>query len=111
MTLPGPNPIVRNLDSTGAISVQVPPLKSGKGPREILFFAIASEIAKTRSIFLLLDENLTISQVRALLISAFPPLEPLLPCCALAVDGVIARDFDLLGPASTIAVLPPVSGG
>lgn len=111
MTLSGPNPIVMNLDSTGAISGQAAPLQTCKGLREVLFFAIASEIAKTRSVFLSLDENLTIIQVRASLITAFPALEPLLPFCALAMDGIIARDFDLLGPARTIAILPPVSGG
>ena len=85
--------------------------KTVKIPREVLFFAIAWDLAKTRSLTLSLDGNLTMGQFREILQSVLPDLGPHLPSCALALDGVVVKDTDLLGTAKAIAVLPPVSGG
>lgn len=111
MTLCGIEPVPNTPPSGEFISTSNGNAGDGPSPREILFFAIASDLANTRSTTLCLDGNLTMGQIRSHLTSLFPPLAPQLPICALAMDGVIAKDTDKLGSARAIAVLPPVSGG
>lgn len=111
MTFSGPNTLAEKLGTPEGISIQEPGPNSGTIERKILFFAIASDLAQTRCCTLFLDETLTLGQLRDRLISLFPLLRPHLHHCALALDGVIARDSDSLGFATTIAILPPVSGG
>lgn len=113
MTISGPITGNKNLHSREPFSAPGRDKDEATGPvpREILFFAITSDLAKARSLTLTLDDNLTFGQFRAYLVSILPDLATQLPLCALAGDGAIAMDSDKLGPAQTIAILPPVSGG
>ncbi|MDR5698784.1 MoaD/ThiS family protein [Agromyces aerolatus] len=74
----------------------------------VRFFAAAEEAAgidqQTRP-------EATLAALRLALNAEHPALAPILPRCALLVDGVRADDDHELGESSTVDVLPPFAGG
>ena len=78
---------------------------------KVLFFARAGEIAGARHTVLVLREGSTVDAAVGLIAERFPGLVDLLPSCRFAVDEEFASGSDCLQENSTLAVIPPVSGG
>lgn len=77
----------------------------------VLLFARARDLAGADELPLALPETATVTDVRRALAEARPALRELLGRCAVAVDGEFACDTTAVTATSTVAVLPPVSGG
>lgn len=77
----------------------------------VLLFAAAREAAGVDSTTLELADGATVADALARLGSAHPGLRSVLPACRTAVDEEFAPAGACLRDASTLAVLPPVSGG
>jgi molybdopterin converting factor subunit 1 len=77
----------------------------------VRLFARARDLAGAEALSLELPDGATVADLRRRLVEACPALAPLLPRCALAVDGEFADDALPLTEAAEVAVLPPVSGG
>jgi len=78
---------------------------------EVLFFARAREIAGSRRAVLPLRKGATVEVAVAQIAERFPGLADLLPSCRFAVNEEFASGNDRLPEKSTLAVIPPVSGG
>ena len=78
---------------------------------EVLFFARARELAGVPSSRLELPPGSTVALASGRLAERFPQLRGLLERCRFALDEEFARLEDSIGERSTLAVIPPVSGG
>jgi molybdopterin converting factor small subunit len=56
------------------------------------------------------DEQ-SLGELRSALLAEHPALHGVLPRCAVLVDGARVDDAHLLGPDTTVDVLPPFAGG
>jgi molybdopterin converting factor small subunit len=77
----------------------------------LLAFASASDALGGAEGAIELPSGSTLRDLRAALGATYPALAPLLPRLAIAVDGEVANDGDLIPEGSDVALLPPVSGG
>src|SRR5579875_356179 len=80
----------------------------------VVLFAAAADLAGTHEAELELPGSAPVSMapIRAALARQWPALMPLLPVCALAVDGVYAGEEQTTVPdGAEVAVIPPVSCG
>ncbi|MDX1944201.1 MAG: molybdopterin converting factor subunit 1 [Pirellulaceae bacterium] len=80
-------------------------------PYRILLFAVAKQRAGRDWIEVELPAGGTVRDLREALARQVPPLAELLPHVRIAVNSEYATDATPLGPASEIALIPPVSGG
>ena len=78
---------------------------------KVLFFARTRELAGAGEANVDLPVGATVAELRVELVRLYPALGALLPRCAIAVDDDYAGDDRLLEVGSTVALLPPVSGG
>lgn len=78
---------------------------------QLLAFASAADLLGAEQLVLELEPGATVAQLRALLASRHPALEPLWPRLAVAVDGELAAPETPLADGIEVALLPPVSGG
>ena len=78
---------------------------------QVRLFAVASQMAGTRSIAVGLPENATVRDLRRVIAQDFPALSTLLPRMMIAVDAEYADDQHAIAEGSELAVIPPVSGG
>ncbi len=77
----------------------------------VIGFATASDILGKEAAELTLPDSSRLSDVKQLLIERHPPLLPMWPRLAIALDGELVRDDPQLRDGCEIALLPPVSGG
>ena len=77
----------------------------------VLLFASVAERAGTRKFTLELDEPATVGSARDAILARFPGLESFVPTLMYALDEEYARENDAVRPSSTLALIPPVSGG
>lgn len=77
----------------------------------IRLFARAKDLAGAEAIFLELQPDATVADLRRLLGLKVPALAGLLARSALAVNDEFAGDSQPVPPDAAIALLPPVSGG
>jgi molybdopterin converting factor subunit 1 len=77
----------------------------------VQLFARARDLAGTATLTVGLPPGATVAELRRALAVAAPALAPLLPRCAVAVNGDFAAEERALAPTDEVAVLPPVSGG
>ncbi len=77
----------------------------------IHLFAVARQVAGTRSVTVEVAEPATVATVREALVRSIPALAVTLPHLRMAVDSAYVDDSHAIGPGSEVAVIPPVSGG
>ena len=77
----------------------------------VQLFARARDLAGAATQNVELPTGATVGDLRRALAVAAPSLAPLLPRCAVAVNGDFAEDGRALAATDEVAVLPPVSGG
>lgn len=77
----------------------------------IRLFAQARERVGSGSAWLELPAGSRVGDALAALERAHPGLAELRPHLALALDGRMVRELDLLHDGGELALLPPVSGG
>ncbi|MEO6396835.1 MAG: molybdopterin converting factor subunit 1 [Tepidiformaceae bacterium] len=77
----------------------------------VLLFASVAERAGTRRFTLQLEEPATVASARDAVLARYPVLEPFVPNLMYALDEEYARERDPVTANSTLALIPPVSGG
>jgi molybdopterin converting factor subunit 1 len=79
----------------------------------ILLFAEIAEIAGTHSVWLDIEDPITVGQIKKKLVERFPDkgLEEKLRFCFGAVNQTYCSDDTMVSRSDVIALIPPVSGG
>lgn len=77
----------------------------------VLLFASIAEAAGSRSLCLDAAPGDTVADVRDRLIARLPELARFVPTLLYAVDEVYAKPTEPVPDGSTLALIPPVSGG
>ncbi len=77
----------------------------------VRLFAIAREKAGRSEIEVNLPDPATVADLRRALAERFPDLDSVALGAMIAVDEEYAGDAAIIGPASRLAMIPPVSGG
>lgn len=77
----------------------------------VLLYAQARELVGEPHISVTLAESATVAALREALIAQYPALSPLLPHAMFAVDAQYAQETAKIHNNSTVALIPPVSGG
>ncbi len=77
----------------------------------MLLFASVAEKAGTRKFTLELSEPATVASARDAILVRYPSLEAFAPNLMFAVDEEYALESDAIHERSTLALIPPVSGG
>lgn len=77
----------------------------------VQFYGVLQEIAGAREISMPLSAPMPLSNVLLQLQAQLPDLSRHLPRLACAVDDRIVSRNHVIQPGSTLALLPPVSGG
>ncbi|MEE3368393.1 MAG: MoaD/ThiS family protein [Planctomycetota bacterium] len=77
----------------------------------VRLFAVARDLAGSQSVEVDLDENATVSDLRAALIAAFPAFSDIVDHMLFSVDSEYASDHTTITADSDIGCIPPVSGG
>lgn len=73
-------------------------------------FGIAKDIFENKYIEILLEENCSVAELKALLLEQYPPLKDL-RSLAIALNENYASDQDIISESDEIVIIPPVSGG
>ena len=74
-------------------------------------FARLRDIAQQVMVEVELPAPCTVGQLRAELTRSYPLLEPMLPHCAIGINGELADATAEIPEDAEVAILPPVSGG
>jgi molybdopterin synthase catalytic subunit len=77
----------------------------------VLFFAQAADAAGRRALALDLPDGATVADALDNLVHDHPALAPLRRTLAVAVDEAYRSHGAPLAEGSTVAIIPPVSGG
>jgi molybdopterin converting factor small subunit len=77
----------------------------------VKLFAVAKDLAGLEELLVDLPAGATIGQLRQVVGSQFPKLAKVLPHALWASDAAYADDSTELSENSSIALIPPVSGG
>ncbi len=77
----------------------------------MLLFASVAERAGTRKFTLDLAEPATVGSARDAILARYPALEPFVHNLMYALNEEYARENETITPRSTLALIPPVSGG
>jgi molybdopterin converting factor subunit 1 len=77
----------------------------------VLLFASLAERAGTRRLDVPITAGETVREVRDRVVARFPQLGPAVPTLMYALDEEYAREDAPVRPGSTLALIPPVSGG
>ncbi len=78
---------------------------------KILFFATLRTRAGQSSIELEVNENITVGELKNILIAKFPALEASLHHTLFSINREYAFDDEIIPESAEIALFPPVSGG
>lgn len=77
----------------------------------VQLFARARELAGADMLTVELPDAADVAKLRTAMSAACPALAAFLTKCAIAVDDDFASDDAAVSAASSLAVIPPVSGG
>ena len=77
----------------------------------MLLFASVAERAGTRKFTLDLAEPATVASARDAIVARFPAVASFVPNLMYALNEEYARETATITPRSTLALIPPVSGG
>lgn len=83
----------------------------GMGTVTVLLFASLAERAGVRRLELPVGEGETVGSIRDRLLERFPGLAAAVPTLMYALDETYVREEAAVRPGSTLALIPPVSGG
>jgi molybdopterin converting factor subunit 1 len=78
---------------------------------EVLFFARARELAGTARRTVRFADGTTVAAAALRIEEEVPALKGILKNCRLALDEEFTAGSEVLKKGSTLAVIPPVSGG
>ena len=78
---------------------------------QVLCFAIARDLLGTARLDLELEAGATVDTALEVIAARSPAIRPLLGTLRVALDEEFVSRSDVLQPGSTLALLPPVSGG
>ncbi|MCL6644477.1 MAG: molybdopterin converting factor subunit 1 [Dehalococcoidia bacterium] len=81
------------------------------GSVTVLLFASLAERAGTRRLEVEVGEGERVRDVRDRVVARFPQLASAMPTLMYALDEEYAREDAPVRPGSTLALIPPVSGG
>jgi molybdopterin converting factor small subunit len=81
------------------------------GALTVRLFAGARAAAGTPQAQVAVPDGATVDDVLEALLAQHPGVARVLPACSFLLDGVSARPAQAVGPARTLDVLPPFSGG
>ncbi|WP_322795534.1 molybdopterin converting factor subunit 1 [Tepidiforma sp.] len=81
------------------------------GTVTVLLFASLAERAGVRRLELPVGEGETVGSIRDRLLERFPGLSAAVPTLMYALDETYVREEAAVRPGSTLALIPPVSGG
>lgn len=77
----------------------------------ILFFASLRDITAEKRISKLVDDHVTIAELKKTLVEQYPNLKNIIPTVIVAMNHEYAFDKDMVVDGAEIAFFPPVSGG
>ncbi|MGE3073295.1 MAG: molybdopterin converting factor subunit 1 [Dehalococcoidia bacterium] len=77
----------------------------------VLLFASVAEKAGTRRLSLPVREGDTVASIRDRLVERFPQLTDSVPTLLYALNEEYVKEWEMVPPGSTLALIPPVSGG
>ncbi|GIW13599.1 MAG: molybdopterin synthase sulfur carrier subunit [Tepidiforma sp.] len=77
----------------------------------MLLFASLAERAGTRRLEVPVGEGETVRDIRDRVVARFPQLAPAVPTLMYALNEEYAREDAAVAAGSTLALIPPVSGG
>lgn len=78
---------------------------------DVEFYGVLREVTDRQAVQLPLSQPAPLAQVLEELGAVYPGLAARLPRLACAVDDEIVPRETIIAPGSTLALLPPVSGG
>lgn len=78
---------------------------------KVLFFATLRTRAERREIDLELPDDITVGDLKTILIAQIPALEASLPSTLVSLNREFAFDEETIPAGAEIALFPPVSGG
>ena len=77
---------------------------------EVLLFGITADIIGSRTVFLEVENNISVGDFRELLTAKYPKLSSY-KNFAIAINMEYASDNTNINDGDTVALIPPVSGG
>lgn len=77
----------------------------------VLLFASIAEKAGTRRVSVTVPEVATVGRVRDAVLERFPQIAESLPTLLYALNEEYVKEWQPVPPGSTLALIPPVSGG
>ncbi|MGE0599488.1 MAG: molybdopterin converting factor subunit 1 [Dehalococcoidia bacterium] len=77
----------------------------------VLLFASIAEKAGTRRLSLPARDGDTVASIRDRLVERFPQLSDSIPTLLYALNEEYVKEWEPVPPGSTLALIPPVSGG
>ena len=77
----------------------------------VLLFASVAEKPGTRKLTMPSEPGDTVERVRDRLLGRFPELASSVPTLLYALNEEYAKEWEPVPPGSTLALIPPVSGG
>ena len=78
---------------------------------KVFFFANFRDVVGARQVQVELAENATVSDLRKLLLQAYPAMTELIDIALISINREFAFDEDLIPTNAEVAIFPPVSGG
>ena len=78
---------------------------------KLLFFASCRDATGTREAEIEVEEGITVSSLKDLLIITYPNIRSQLKTISVAVNSEYMNDETTLNNGDEIALIPPVSGG
>ena len=78
---------------------------------QVRLFALARDRAGREVLDVELPERAVVADLRRAVARECPALAPLLPSSLVAIDAEYARDDQTVAAGSSVALIPPVSGG
>lgn len=77
----------------------------------VLLFASIAEKAGTRRLTVPIEAGDTVASVRDRLVDRFPQIAPAIPTLLYALNEEYVKEWEPVPAGSTLALIPPVSGG
>ncbi|MBA63032.1 MAG: molybdopterin synthase sulfur carrier subunit [Planctomycetaceae bacterium] len=77
----------------------------------IKLFAVAMQKAGTSNLEIECSMPATIADIKHAVLERCPELDQVIPHCRFAVDDQFATDTTIVTEQSSLAIIPPVSGG